>query len=372
MMRIAMVTKRMLLGYGIDEVVHMLSKEMAHRGYEVSVITTRREIRPEGYRVVMCRPLPIPSANPYWQAHFLLDFRSAMPVIKILKDYEIVVTFDPMHLIGAMAKLTLRMPVFMYYFGVVPPNVLNSLTRKLESIRQMFIWNASFGLADYIMTNSKYTKGILPKCFMSRAVVNYHGIEHMINQNKRKAEEFREKLNIRGKKLLLSVGRFSSPYKDMSGMVKLFNRLKRRIPDIALLLVGRGSSRDVETFSRLEDIFVLTNIPNEMLTVCFASCDVYCSASKWEGFNIPLVAAQANGKPVVAYKVGAHPEVVIDKKTGFLAETAREFNDHLELLVEDDRLRERMGRKAVEHTKKFAWDSSAELLENVVRKVSGI
>lgn len=369
-MRIAFITKQMLLGYGIDEVVHILSKEMTRRGHQVSVLTSRMEIQPEGYQTILLRPLPIPFANPYWQAHFLPDFRLTFSVKKILRDYETVVTFDPTHLIGALTKLMLRKPVIMYYFGVVPPNVLNSVTRKMESIRQMLVWNTSFGFADYIMTNSEYTKGLLPKCLMSKALVNYHGVEHMINQNAEKINKFKDKMNIQNKKLLLSIGRFSSPYKDIEGMVKIFNRLKSKIPNIALLLVGRGSSRDAETFGRLGEIFVLTNVPNELLKLCFAACDVYCSTSRWEGLNIPLIAAQANGKPVVAYKIGAHPEVVVEKKTGFLAETAREFTDHLTVLVENDRLRERMGRKAAGHTTKFSWNSSVELLEDVIRKVS--
>jgi len=371
-MRIAMVTKGMLLGYGIDEVVHILSREMTRLGHEVTVITTRREIQPEGYRTVELKPLVIPPSNPYWQTHFLPDFRLAIPTIRTLKNYDALVTFDPMHLIGAIAKLTRRVPVVMYYFGIVPARVLDSLTRKIESTRQILVWNASFALADCIMTNSKYTKGLIPKCFVSKAVVNYHGIDHMVNQNTQKTKEFRETLNIRGKKLLLSVGRFSSPYKDMKGMVKIFNRLKSRVKDIALILVGRGSLREVETFGLLEDIFVLTNIPNEMLKMCFASCDVYCSASRWEGFNIPLVAAQANGKPVVAYEVGAHSEVVVDKKTGFLAKNARDFEGHLEILIQDDRLRKKMERRAAEHAKKFSWDSSIKLFEDAIKKVSGL
>jgi len=370
-MRIAMVTKGMLLGYGIDEVVHILSKEMARRGHEITVITAQREIQPEGYRSVQLKPFPIPLENPYWKTNFLPDSRLAIPATKMLKDFEIVVTFDPMHLIGAAAKLTLRVPVIMYYFGVVPVSVLDSLTRKIESIRQMLVWNTSFALADCIMTNSLYTKRLIPRCFTNRAVVNYHGISHMISQNKEKAKKFREKLNIPGKKLLLSVGRFSSPYKDMNGMFKMFNCLRSRIKDVALLLVGRGSPAAVETYSRPENVFVLTNIPNEMLKVCFASCDVYCSASRWEGFNIPLVAAQASGKPVVAFKVGAHSEVVIDEITGFLAENTHEFVNHLEILVKDDQLRERMGRKAAEYAKKFSWSSSVKLLENIIDKVTG-
>ncbi len=368
-MRIAMVTKGMLLGYGIDEVVHILSKEMTRRGHEITVITAQKEIQPEGYRTVCLKPLSIPFANQYWKTHFLPDFRLAMPVTKMLKDFETVVTFDPMHWIGAAAKLAIRIPVIMYYFGVVPANVLDSLMRRIESTRQMLLWNTSFVLADCIMTNSQYTKGLIPKCLLSRTVVNYHGIDHMINQNMEKAKEFREKLNINDKKLLLSVGRFSSPYKDMSGMAKIFKSLKSKIEDVALLLVGRGPSTTIETFSHMKDTFVLTNIPTEVLKLCFASCDVYCSASKWEGFNLPLVAAQANGKPVIAFNVGAHYEVVADKRTGFLVRTTREFYDQLELLVEDDRLREKMGKKAAEHAKKFSWDSSVRLFENVIEKV---
>jgi glycosyltransferase involved in cell wall biosynthesis len=158
----------------------------------------------------------------------------------------------------------------------------------------------------------------------------------------------------------------------MSGMVRSFKRLKKRIPNIALLLVGRGSPREIKPFCQLEDTFVLANISNKLLRVCFASCDVYCSTSLWEGYNIPLVAAQTNGKPVVAYRVGAHSEVVADKITGFLAKTDREFDNYLADLLENEGLRKRMGRKAAEHAKKFTWDSSVEKFEDTIRKVSRI
>jgi hypothetical protein len=42
----------------------------------------------------------------------------------------------------------------------------------------------------------------------------------------------------------------------------------------------------------------------------------------------------------------------------------------LKILVEDDCLREKMGKKAAEHAKKFSWDSSVRLFEHVINKVS--
>jgi 1,2-diacylglycerol 3-alpha-glucosyltransferase len=61
--------------------------------------------------------------------------------------------------------------------------------------------------------------------------------------------------------------------------------------------------------------------------------------------------------------------VVVDKKTGFLAETDREFDNYLTELLENEGLRKRMGKNAAEHAKKFTWDSSVEKFENTIRKV---
>jgi glycosyltransferase involved in cell wall biosynthesis len=142
--------------------------------------------------------------------------------------------------------------------------------------------------------------------------------------------------------------------------------LRRKRDDTALLLVGRGSLQDVERFGSLKDVIVLRNVPYETLMVCFASCDIYCTASRWEGFDLPLVAAQANRKPVVAYDVGAHPEVMLNGETGFLVDTSGELQHCLEMLLEDDELRTKMGEKGARYTKKFSWRASMEKLEKVV------
>ena len=42
----------------------------------------------------------------------------------------------------------------------------------------------------------------------------------------------------------------------------------------------------------------------------YSACDCYVTASLWEGFDMPVVEAQACGKSVVAYDVCSHPEVV--------------------------------------------------------------
>lgn len=57
-----------------------------------------------------------------------------------------------------------------------------------------------------------------------------------------------------------------------------------------------------------------------------------------------LIRYMAAGLPVVASPVGMNSEVVIEGETGFLASSPEEWEDAIVTLVEDDELRERMGK----------------------------
>jgi 1,2-diacylglycerol 3-alpha-glucosyltransferase len=355
----------MRLGYGIDEVVSIISKELLKMGYDVTIFTNEFNFPLNNSRVNIkeLQPLRLSFLNEYWQQHFLPDIRSISTFLKWLQKYDVLMTCDPMHLVGAAAKVRYRKPVIMYFFGTTPCNVLDSFERKMEVLRQTLTWNLSFHLADYIMTNSKYTKSMLPKNLRKKALVNYHGIEHLIGE-KKVAEQFRKQLKVEGKKLILSIGRFSTPYKGVQDVAKIFAKLKKKHDDVALLLVGGGDvPKNITNFMSMKDVHILTNIPYNMLKLCLAASDIYCTASRWEGFDIPLVAAQANQKPVVAFKVGAHPEVMADGETGFLVKDSMEFIRRLELLLNDDSLRMKMGEEAAKFARKFTWQKSINTLK---------
>ncbi|MGC8896328.1 MAG: glycosyltransferase family 4 protein [Candidatus Bathyarchaeia archaeon] len=371
-MKIAIATKSMTLGYGIGEIASIISKELLKMGYDVTIFTNEFNFPLNNSRVNIreLQPFRLPFLDDYWQQHFLSDIRSISVFLKYLQKYDILITCDPMHLVGATVKVRYRKPVIMYFFGVTPYNVLDSFKRKMEVFRQTLTWNSSFHFADYIMTNSKYTKNMLPKNLRKKALVNYHGIEHLIGE-KKAAEQFRKQLKVEGKKLILSIGRFSTPYKGMREIAKIFATLQKKRDDITLLIVGGGNvPKDIANSTSKKNVHILTNISYDMLKLCLAASDIYCTASKWEGFNIPLVAAQANQKPVVAFNVGAHPEVTVNGETGFLVEDSMEFIKRLEFLLDDDSLRMKMGEKAAKFARKFTWQKSMNLIKLLIESIS--
>jgi len=76
-----------------------------------------------------------------------------------------------------------------------------------------------------------------------------------------------------------------------------------------------------------------------------AACDLFALASRWEGFGLVFAEAMAAAKPVVATRVSAVPEVVLDGETGLLVEPddVEGLASAIGRMVSDGALRARMG-----------------------------
>lgn len=87
---------------------------------------------------------------------------------------------------------------------------------------------------------------------------------------------------------------------------------------------------------------------------------IFVMTSLYEGFGMVLIEAAACGLPAVSYKTPYGPEELInDGKTGLLAEylNEKEFVDKLDLLIQNDSLRRRMGTEAKKDVSRYAADT---------------
>jgi glycosyltransferase involved in cell wall biosynthesis len=102
--------------------------------------------------------------------------------------------------------------------------------------------------------------------------------------------------------------------------------------------------------------------------VLLRQADIFVLPSLRETFSIVNLEAMASGLPVVASAVGAMPEVVVDGETGFLVppNDSETIAERVSLLVNDDKLRRRMGRKA----RKRAEDYYS--MDAVAKKILGL
>jgi len=87
--------------------------------------------------------------------------------------------------------------------------------------------------------------------------------------------------------------------------------------------------------------------------------DIYALITGMDLASLSLKEAQLMKRPVIATNVGGNPEMMIDKKTGFLVEKgdSQQLIKKIELLLADKNLSEQMGeegRKFIENT--YSWE----------------
>jgi len=124
-----------------------------------------------------------------------------------------------------------------------------------------------------------------------------------------------------GAPLLLAIGRLIEQ-KDHATLLRAFARVHETSPDAHLAILGWGRLEpDLHRLSAELGLTGSVHIPGRVEPRDWlARADVFVHTSRWEGFGIVLLEAMLAGLPVVATRVSAVPEIVVDGETGLLAE----------------------------------------------------
>lgn len=122
--------------------------------------------------------------------------------------------------------------------------------------------------------------------------------------------------------VLLSL-RAWEPIYGVEDILQAFARARRFIPELRLLLLGKGSQEerihqllrelDLHEFVRMDG-----NIPNDELVRYYRACDLYVSASHSDGSSVSLMEALACGKPVVVSDIPGNREWVDGTGVGWM------------------------------------------------------
>jgi 1,2-diacylglycerol 3-alpha-glucosyltransferase len=203
-----------------------------------------------------------------------------------------------------------------------------------------------------VITISQFSKKSVQSFYNGPVEVVYCTVDCRRFKPELDRSRVRNRYGIEDRPIVLCVGQLI-PSKGIHILIEAFKLVKKEIPDAMLLILGQPVFPGyLKTLHNLADESVVfaRDVSDEDLPSYYAACDIYATATMWEGFNIPLVEAQACGKPVVAFKTGPHPEIVGDGTTGFLVEegnTAQMASRIIQLIV-DNHLRGRMGAAAAE------------------------
>jgi len=164
------------------------------------------------------------------------------------------------------------------------------------------------------------------------------------------------------KRIVLSVGHLTSN-KGFDLIITAMQILRDHFHEenLHLVIVGEGIirrhlERVIDSLHLREVVSLVGAIPHEDLYPWYSAADVFCLASRQEGWPNVILESLACGTPVIATAVGGIPEIICSENVGFLTERdpkkiARAIYVALNKSWQTDYL--------VEYARSYSWERTA-------------
>jgi len=197
--------------------------------------------------------------------------------------------------------------------------------------------------------------------YQGKGMVIYNGVDGVLPRNQTADKE----------KNVITMVASLNEHKGHTYLLKAIQYLVKEFPDVNLWIIGQGPLK-ITLEQEAKDLGIQGHVTfwgerNDVVDLIEQSTICVLSSLR-EGLPLAILEAMAQGKPVVAHRIGGVPEAVEEGVTGFLVEpkNTRQFSEKLSLLLSDQDLQGRMGQQAREA---FKRKFSSEIMIHQIEKV---
>lgn len=310
-------------GFGFDgqgRVVETQAQELRNCGHRVTIFTLESEMSPpEGVELdIIGGP-----RNYYLEAIYHLFF--PFHVFKMLKytlklkNFDLTISHhNSVGWLSLLAKWLWKIPYIFHAHSLNPPEAFPKIYQRVYIHINQLVYDFLVKRANYVFAVSQFVKEIIKNRTKRESLVVYNKVSDRLMLSGVNGDRVRKKHSLSpDDPIILFVGRITYN-KRIELLIEAFKLVKQSVPNAKLIIVGRHyiGEYSARLKKMADDSIIFTGfVPDEELPFYYAACDVYATCSIHEGFNIPLVEAQKYGKPVIAFDIGPHREIV---KNGLL------------------------------------------------------
>jgi len=138
----------------------------------------------------------------------------------------------------------------------------------------------------------------------------------------------------------------------------------------SLRIVGRLDDEQTAALQRSGvEYSVVSNISNDDVVEEYRGCDVLVLASTFEGFGLPIVEAQATGRPVVTSNILSMPEVAGDAACLVDPFDTSSIRQGVLKVIGDSSYREELIQRGLENVKRFRAEKIAAQYAELYREL---
>jgi 1,2-diacylglycerol 3-alpha-glucosyltransferase len=308
---------------GVDRVVYSQAKKLSLiSGNHVTIITFKKErLPPDGVDIIVIKSPCGFVIERLWRLFFPFNIITISYLLKRIKNIDTIYSHQyPLNWLAYLGKEFYGIKYIYYHHHLNPPESyigqIQQIYAKLLNI--LTLWTAK--KSNCAISISQYSRKSLLKEIGLDSIVIYNEIDKDRFHPGIDGTIIRNRYNIDNEPIILYVGGITPP-KGIHLLINVFQIVKNRFPNAKLIIVGKKSfDKYYQKLMQMNDVSIIFTgyISDDELPLYYASCNVYATASLWEGFNIPLVEAKSCGKPIVAFDIGPHRELIDSPETGLL------------------------------------------------------
>lgn len=324
--------------------VFLLITELLHRGYRNFLVTPQAgdlwnslsdiaESNPEKLTLI-----PVRQRNQ-------IDLSGIFRILKSLRRQQDGI----IHLHSWRGNLLSALASRLSGFPLVMTRRINkplgsSSTFLVNRLKKVFLVAISDSVKQSLMTS-----GVTKEVEIIRDGVK---IEDFIKENSGRLEKHSQQ---KREMLIGHIGSFNR-IKGQKCLIEIISRLVSEKIPVRLLFVGEG--RELPAVKKLAETKGLLNRVTflgkvEPIVDFLYSLDMVAVTSTVEGLSVSTIEAMAAGLPVVSFKTGGLPEVILDGATGLLVPPGdlSAFSEALLKLIHDKDLRWKLGQEGRKRAK---------------------
>ncbi|XP_074590809.1 alpha-1,3/1,6-mannosyltransferase ALG2 [Curcuma longa] len=388
-LKIAIIHPDLGIG-GAERLIVDAAVQLASHGHNVHLFTSHHD-KNRCFEETLAGPFSVHVHGDFLPRHIFYRFHAlcaylrcifvALCALLLWPSFDIILA-DQVSVVIPLLKLKRSAKILFYcHFPDLLLAQHTTMLRRLYRRPIDMIEEATTGMADLVLVNSKFTasvfaktfhrlhsRGILPAVLYPAVNVRQFDGPCTYTLNFLSVNRFEKKKNlelaISAFALLQSIGNgLPSPAKATLTIAGGYDkRLKENVEyldELRGLAVEEGISEQVKFVTSCS-----TAERNELLSQCIA----VLYTPKDEHFGIVPLEAMAAKKPVIACNSGGPLETIKHDVTGFLCEpTPFEFAQAMSKLLADPETAVRMGEEARNHvTQKFSTETFGEQLNHYV------
>ncbi|MDQ3001526.1 MAG: glycosyltransferase family 4 protein [Fibrobacterota bacterium] len=179
---------------------------------------------------------------------------------------------------------------------------------------------------------------------------------------------------------ILFLGRFDIYMKGLDLLVSAFSALDPAVRgETRLVVAGAASPEALAAVAKLvgpelaDKVRLAPNVSDAEKRELLRTCLFFCSPSRFEGWGIAALEANASGKPVLVTRADGFLDSIKDGYSGIMVpvDDGPALIAGMESLIRDDSLRRDLGANAREWASRFTWEGVAARERDWLGRVLG-